>query len=411
MDIELKFDFEELKEAVFKLSQLFNDKRYADNMKNIVLWYNQGEIKLAAVTILTTGYLQLKNVEIESKEELSDEFIVQIYAKELMTIITMYSNLAKTEVSQFKIKITDETIKCVVTEEPKEDIKTLKVTTQSYNLQRLIFEEKNKLKELHLYEDYDYNLKEYESEELLEYLNALIPTINQETLSSMYARIFFSTEYIYTAPEQFMALMKNSLDEKQKGFMLDSACSLCVKALLSKENTYKYDILPLANKDTTYIIYMVIGNLNLYIKASTVNKAIPLGEFIDLPDTYLEVDTIYFKDNLKRLSMTNSEKEILLSLYPNKENDTISLVLETLNNRQEIPIIQLNMEKKVEQHYSINLNLLKKMVLSEKESTIKLHIGYTESGKGVLGISTNEDKWHTKLIGLETRNKGLNYNF
>lgn len=298
------------------MTAIVTDSLLQDDLKNIIFWVRGTSVSLVAYNVTVTNCTSLDDAVVtygEDEAELKEQsdYFVQIQAKSLMGVLNSFSGLRKTKVSSVEFEFTHdkqlraESAVITIHEEPvdpSKDFADKYFQKSRFRLTVVRLQDKVKA-EISKIETTEQKGDIVKREDILTYLNCLVPTISKETRSdSVMARITFKPDYVYTVPVQYVAMIENRLPECMNGFSISSTIAKFLINFVSIDEYFSFEKEVI---DGLAIITVTNDHSTAVIKTHTTDKGFDITPYKLSPSTGIAVDKEYFCDVLKRLSINN----------------------------------------------------------------------------------------------------------
>lgn len=397
--MRIKTSFETLDTTMTTVSSIVSDRLLTEDLKNVVIWLNEGKVYFAAYSGTTLSATDV-DAEVHTDEgEHADSFI-QLKAKDINDVLAAFKGLKRTRVSGVDLEIRENEAILHVFEEPLDDSLP---NADSYRQESKYRITKPRVKELVKKEIESINVNvqgtQVDSAKLLLYISALLPTVAKETREST-NNVFFGEEYIYTFLQAYTALIPNKLDKVLSGFRLSNTVVTFLKNFIQNDEIFTIE------KDVKgngmIVLTLRVGRSVAVIKCADMSRAYDITNFVNLPDNGIVVDKDYLVDVLKRVSLSTDAAHVQVDMADGQG----SMRIASKNMTQNIPVNFAKGEGNFS--FQMKADLLSTIIFShlqELGDNVFLYFDQGDRGNTIMGVKDNLDFWQTKLMGL-TASKG-----
>ena len=300
--MNVKMNIEALNKAITTLKLLFDNDAVQEDQKNIIFWNSSNGFKVVARNGIVDCICGI-DAEVEAE---TDE-MVNIKYKELDNTLNAYKSLSMTKATDIKFSFTERTIEVTVFEEPIDSEyefadKLYRSTLYKLSLVKSVADS---VKKEILSVSLDTNGVSISGDDVLKYFNALIPTVKDIKTEGVATRYNSVGNYVYTTPQQFVAIMKNDVMDFSD-FILTKATAEFVKAFFNSESTTNVFITDIGSG--AKMIRLTNSSACALIKAQTTDKAFSIDAYKTIPKDGVAVDKKYFCDVLRRMNSAESIK-------------------------------------------------------------------------------------------------------
>jgi hypothetical protein len=335
--MRIKTSIDEIKSGIDMISTIVTDNLLQDDLKNIIFWVNGNKVYLVAYNIFIVSCTEL-TAEIQycdCDEKIKDqpEKFFQIRAKALSDIIATFAGLSRTLIEYIEFDFRDDSAMLHVQERAKTDVKEnadMFFQTSKFRLSQVKIKEtfKSEISKIEFkVGEYNISNSEIQFRDLfMLYLDCLIPTIVKGQGDGIATRITFKDDYVFTFPQQYVAMMKNKLN--LSGFCLSNTTAKYIS------NFSKIEDFTIHKDDSDDIVVLTLMNSKSIAVIKTINtaKAFNIAPYTKKFDNGVSVDRYYFFDVLKRISVNNDAVTIAVDI----DNKTFKIFSKNLT--QNIPI-------------------------------------------------------------------------
>jgi hypothetical protein len=388
------------------MEAIVTDSLLQDELKNIIFWVKGGSVVLVAHNIAITNCTQIEATvtydEDEAELEAKDEYFVQLQAKTIKGVISSFAGLKKTVVSSVEFEFIHdkqgraESAIIAVYEKPLDP----EMENAEKYYQRTRFRlTPVRLKEVVRSKISVIKLKEQRGdivkrEDMLAYLNCLVPTIAKDARDSIMTRITFKSDFVYTAPVTHVAMLENKLPECLQGFCITNTIA---KFLINFVSIDEYFSFEKEVHEGIVIITVTNDHSTAVIEANTTDKGFDITPYNITSTVGIAVDKDYFCDVLKRLSLSTEKIGVKVEV----SGGVFRVSTKTMV--QNIPIVTFKGEG--EFNFEIQQELLSAMSLSHATYFGDvLYIYFVKDdarGSVSLIFKDNSSIWKTAVMGLK----------
>lgn len=386
----IKTSFAELDNVMSTLSAIVTDKLLQDDLKNVVIWLDNGVVKVAAYS----GNIVCANrLEATLDGEVIED-IFQLRAKDILDVLASFKGLTRTKVTDVEFHISENEVVMHVFEEPLDD---LTLNTDLYRQVSKFKIAKPRIKEFVKKEVMSVNLDvegiTVESGDLLLYILSLLPTVAKETREST-NNVFFSNEHVYTVLAPYSAIMVNNLPDIFSGFRLQNTMVNFIKSFISDSSTFVFN--KEAKEDGTVILTLKVNNSVAVIKCPDMRRAFDVTNFVKKPENGIVVDKMYLNDVLKRLSNDPVFVEVVI------ENGEGRMKVASKSMTQNIPVLRVKGSGVF--RFNVRVELLSSVIFSHVnffDENVFIYLEHDENkGNIVMSCADNTNLWITRMSGL-----------
>ena len=384
--------FKTLVDTMGTISSVVSDKLLKEDYKNVIVWVKDGIVRFGAFSGIVSTATTL-DAEVNVKE---GEFTAQLKAKDINDIISTFSSLQRTEVSQVDIEIKDNEAFMILHERGL-DIEGI-ANPEAYNQISRFRITKPPVREVELQSVKDVygnmDLEVQETAQLFVYILPLLPTVAKETREANY-NIMFDNELVYTIPSQYAAVMPNRLPDVFKGFRLSNSMVTFLKNFIGGSETYEFG--KVLGNGGLVVLTVKVGDSIATIKCPDMSRAFDMTNFVTVPENGVIVDKAYLKDVLKRIALGNEAARIDIEIA----NGTAEMRVSTKTMSQSIPV--MNSKGEGSFAFEARADLISAMIFAHTdlfESPVYLYMTTGARNNIELAVSDETKAWHTKILGL-----------
>lgn len=374
MKVKMKID--DLNKAMSTLKLLFDSVVMQEDQKNIIFWNSGNGFKVVA----RNGIVDcICGIDAECDAEENE--MVNVKYRELDSTINAFKSLSMTKATDIEFEFTKSVIDVTVYEEPVDtdyEFADKLYRSTSYKLS-LVKSVADAVKKEILSVSLDSEGVSISGDDVLKYFNALIPTIKDIKQEGMATRYNVVGDYVYTAPQQYVAIMKNDIKDFSD-FILTKATAEFVKVFFGNEaNTNVYIT---ETESGTKMIRLTNSSACALIKAQGTGKAFAIDAYKSIPNTGVAVDKKYFCDVLKRMDPTNPVK-----LTVTEEEITISQARATCS----VPVLLSRLSDDADKFaFSTNIGTLSNLVFAHFNAGDRLFI-YVQNNNNRWDVTFTDD--------------------
>ena len=298
------------------------DSAINDNRKNIIFQIKDDKVTVMgccqSIIIKRELNPEFYSVEIDSESDSTqyNYYYYQIRSKVLINYLNTYANMYKTEVHKLVLETSENSrLKCTIYEKNKGDTSEEPVLKESYNtlISEPISGDVVKLLEIELPENAE--LVDLDTNILKDYTKYLFPQLQSGV--GIYSQLVFNRDNVVATSTSYISFFKNRLAETE--IFVDMKMIHRVVNILDKlvctEKELGADLVEDSNGDKikklhhakayklSNYIYINTGKSEFFV---SYDKRIPdYTKYLDsfTKDNGIELDRMYLKDVLKRLSL------------------------------------------------------------------------------------------------------------
>lgn len=343
-----------LDSAIASLKSILTDKLVGEDLKNLIFWVRDGHLKLVANNVYITCLAEI-DAELEGVSS-NEDTLVAIKAKELFGVLDAYRSLKRTKATDIVFDILDTNIKLTISEEPLSESMEYAdkyYCTSIYYLAKPKVTERIKNDIVSTASIPDGDL--INRSDVMGYFDSLVPSILKDTRDSVATRLYFIDGYVYTAPNKYVAVMKNCLESNvMSELVVTSSVAQFMQSFFSL-----CEVTRVAKKESSDIILVSLQNdiAEAVIKAYTPKKAFNLSKYLDIPNEGVGVDKYFLIDVLKRASLSN--EDITVSIEPES-----GVKITAKNFSLEVPVLVSRFNTIDKCCFSVSAELLSNLIFS-----------------------------------------------
>lgn len=372
MKVKMKID--DLNKAISTLKLLFDSVVMQEDQKNIIFWNSTNGFKVVARNGIVDCIC-----DVEADCDAEENEMANIRYREIDNTINAFKSLSMTKATDIEFEFTKSTIDVTVYEEPVDPDyefadKLYRSTMYKLSLVKSVADSvKNEILSVSL-ESKGVSIS---GDDVLKYFNALIPTIKDIKKEGVATRYNAVGDYVYTTPQQFVAIMKNDIKDFSE-FILTKATAEFVKVFFGNEASTNVYITTTDNG--AKMIRLTNSTACALIKAQGTEKAFAIDAYKDIPTNGVAVDKKYFCDVLKRMNPAEPVK-----LTVTDEEITISQARATCS----VPVLTSRLDED-KFAFSTNINTLNNLVFAHFNAGDRLFI-YVQNNSNKWDITFTDD--------------------
>ena len=376
--MKVKMSVEDLNKELVTLKMLFDNGAIPEDQKNLIFWASKDGFKVIA---RNSSIDCICSVKAEVEAELDE--MVHVRYKELDTVLNAFKSLSMTKATDISFDFLERAINVVVFEEPIDTEYEFadKLYRQNRFTLSLVRAVTDSVKKELLDVSFSDEGTPVNGEDILKYFNALIPTVRDVKQAGVATRFNVVGEYMYTTPQQFVAVMRNDIKEFAD-FILTKASAEFVRVFFSNEpvtNVYIQE-----NSNGSKMIRLTNGGSCALVKAQGVANAFDITRYVDMPKDGVVVDKKYFCDVLRRL--TDSKEAVKFIITPDE------IVLRQSRAELAVPVIMNRLPDGFDKvSISIALATLQNIVFAHFIAGDKLFVYFTEGNNNKLDVTFTDD--------------------
>jgi hypothetical protein len=397
----INMQFDALDSAMGTVSNIVSDRQLDENLKNVIIWVKDGQLRLAAYSgnIISATPIE---AEIDYEQEVPVEYLAQLKAKEINDVLSSFKGLTRTKISNVKIHIEDTLATMYITESPVDETMT---DADKYNQVCKFRLVKPHMKDLIRTKIQEIDMspvgEEITTVDLLVYLNALLPAVSKQTRETN-NKINFAEDDIYAFLQTHAALMPNKLPAIMSNFRLVNTVAAFIKTFITGTESF---VLKKEEKGQGLVVLTIKANNSVaVIQCPDMSRAFDMTGYSGLPASGVAVDKGYLIDVLKRLSLTSEPASITITIGGGM--GSMKVITKTMT--QDLPVIQAKGEGTFS--FSIKADLLSEMIFAHSSLDENVFI-YLEQGERniTMGCQDNSQLWKTKNTGLAPSTATFNW--
>lgn len=404
--MKITMNLDELNRALKATMPVIEDKTIQDDMRNIILWVKNGFVSFVACTLFVTCESKVTaNIEFADNEDKNGEYFVRVKAKELEKCLASFSSLRMTVVESVTFDVREKELRLVVKEVASDNVEeTMKSRYNQTSQFRLTKAEalegtKREMKNALSTVTADTKFTALSKADLSLYLDALIPLIPKEARDSIHTRLTFGSDFVYTIPQTYAAMMNNKLPDVMKNFILTNNTAVIMQQFCSLEDVTEISKSNVgadatADPKTVTGVQLILRNSQstAVLKCYGMIKAFNIANYTDIPDVGVAFDRNYFTDVMKRF---NTDVTLTINV------DAGTCVVANESMTQAIPVIKS--KGSGEFSFTIKPAMLTNIVFSHATAACDnfIFMYMTQDGLKVSVTCHDGSKlWRTKANGL-----------
>lgn len=367
--MKVRVNFEELVKALSFANTVLSDKSVDEKSKNFIFNIKEGDSKVIGYSPIVSSRTLLEDVEVI--DEIPEEgWAFQVKASELNKIVSSFSSLFRTKVSDVYFYDSGVKVGVELHEEPLDDADAKLERDVEFYLESAPIPAKV-LKEVKV--EFPEESEGIPSGDLILYTDSLMPIMSNDSSSSMGSKVNFTGDYVFVMSSYMSAFMVNKLPEAMK----DMALSYSSVSFLKKLCESAEDMVEISKKDSTYLCVRS-SNTEAFMKYQRVmvNSKLHVDKRKEAMSTGIVLDRLYLKDVLKRMGnmspdgvVTITEDGLLV------ENSNFSQVVPLNNTKGDVVGIK----------FKVSVPVLEKIILGKDDVyTGDVFIYFVKSSRGYI---------------------------
>lgn len=389
--------------AMGTVNGVLADRLLQEDMKNIIFLVRNGSVRLVAYNFKISCFADVTdaNVEWAEGEDSTADATVQLQAKDILAVLGVLKTLTCTSVKALEFNFTVNEAVLTVHEEPKDEtIESADKYYQTSKYRLTLTRLKESIRKDILAQDVSNDTAiSIEASNLGYYLNSLIPTVTSDSRDTVATRVNFASDFVYTVPHTYAALIKNKLDPAVSDFVLTSEIALFMRNFIGTEEYINF-----SRETRGEFVQLKLSNSYAVaiIKTLPISKAFKVTNFIEVPDSAIAVSRGYLTDVLRRVALNNEAADISINI----DGGTFNIVCKKVE--QDIPVVKQKGTGNFS--FSMKADLLTTLIFSHVPTGeyVYFKLGFEEETRFVLAISDSTGNWHTKVKGLSVSKGGNN---
>lgn len=399
----IKTEFDKLDKSIQLIASMFNNKSIKEDAKNIIVWCNNGEVKLIGYSMQVACMTTLE-CSVDTEEEVFTGFKV----KDLNEIMGVFRSLKKTYVSEIEITMSEETgYRIIVHEEP--------IDTEDEYADGYRKKSQFKINPVHVTDgrkkEISARMADSESDEWSElnvgkvgiYANTLLPvTGNDERgVNNFSNKINFYGGKAYAIPLTHGIIMNNVIEVLDNILFTSSAFSFMWNMIGNNGDIEEPVTISKVEDGELVLIKVKKGETIASIKTYNGTKCFKLKD-VDIPDNGVVIDKEYMIDVIRRMSLTKGDVKFKVDC------DNASFVIESDSMTQEVPIIKAKGEGVYE--FSLSPQIISSMMLAHVQffdNNVFMYLRKNAKGKIDMVITdstkvaeTGERVWYSYIENI-----------
>lgn len=347
--MKIKVDFNELSDALSYANTVLSDKSVEEKAKNFIFCISKDKFLVIGYSAFIFSRTELENWE--SEEDLpEDGWSFQVKASELNKIITSFSSLFRTKVSEMHFYDEGVRIGVNIHEEPINEADARLEQDSKFYLENAPITSKVMTE---IKSEFPEDVEVLDGGDLSLYLETLFPLMSNDTSGSLSSKINFAEDYVFVITSSMSAFMQNKLPDALKELTLTYSSAMFLKKLsLSSEAGVN-----IAKVDKYLCIQS--GNTEAFMKYQKVKVNYKIYVNKRSKDLGVVVDRLYLKDVLKRMGnlAPDGKVHMLENGDMQVENDRFNQVIPINNSKGDVASLSFN----------ISVPILEKLILGADE--------------------------------------------
>ena len=379
--MRVRVDFNELSQALSYANTVLSDKSVEEKSKNFIFCVSKDTFLVVGYSAFIFSRTELENWEIE--EDLPEEgWSFQVKASELNKIVSSFSSLYRTKVTEMNFYDEGVRVGVNIHEEPINEADARLEQDSKFFLENAPITGKVMAE---IKTDFPQEADVLDGADLSLYLETLFPIMSNDTSSSLSSKINFAEDYVFVITSSMSAFMQNKLPDALKDLTLTYSSALFLKKLcLASEAGVN-----IAKLDKYLCIQS--GNTEAFMKYQKVKINYKIYVDRRSKDNGIVVDRFYLKDVLKRMGnlSTDGKVTILENGDMQVENSNFNQVIPVNNSKGEVQGMTFN----------ISVPILEKLILGMDEVfSGDLFLYFVQISRGyIVYVSDNTGAWFSNM--------------
>lgn len=377
--MKVTLSFEELSSLLDYAGIVFSDKSVEEKMKNVIFSVDKESARFIAYNVYIFCRTTFEQAEIDIED--APLWLFTVKFSDIRKIVSSYSNLARTKVTNISFETEGVRIKVTVNEDPKdgESERFAKSSTFTLETAAVIAKVAEEIK-MPFPEEVD----SVTAGDLLLYLDTLSPILSNDKASAIGSKLNFAEDYVFVINGSMSAFMVNKLPDSFKDLAISySSASFCKRLVEHGETvcvakTKMHLCLQEGNTEAFIRIQKLSANYKAYTSKLSKEKGI-------------QVDRLYLKDVLRRLGSTDAKGTA--EVRQDDSGEGYCLNLSSPGFFQEVPLN--NVKDAVGLKFDMSIPVLEKTILGRDDIfTSDLYIYFTETARGyIIFLSDKTGSW------------------
>lgn len=375
--MKVTLSFEELSSLLDYAGIVFSDKSVEEKMKNVIFSVDPESARFVAYNVYIFCRTTFEQAEIDT--EGNPLWLFTVKFSDLRKIVSSYSNLARTKVTNISFETEGVRIKVTVNEEPKDGESERFAKSSEFILETAAVIPKV-AEEIKM--EFPQEVEGVTAGDLLLYLDTLLPISSNDKASVIGSKLNFAEDYAFVINGSMAAFMVNKLPDAFKDLAIAySSASFCKRLVEHGETvcvarTKMHLCLQEGNTEAFIRIQKMSANYKAYISKLSKEKGV-------------QIDRLYLKDVLRRLGST----DVKGTAEVKQEGDGYCLNLSNSGFFQEVPLNKV--KDAVGLKFDLSIPVFEKTILGRDDVfTSDLYIYFTETARGyIIFLSDKTGSW------------------
>lgn len=409
--LKITVPFKALETTMQLVTSVTAGRMITEELKNLIIVVRDNQIKFSAsARTLMSAFDIEADVQVEDIDVPTEDgsFIHVLRAKDINNVLNTFRGLTRTVATTVTFEIEENKATMIVHEEPaSEDVDNASKYVQD---SRFIIgkPKRNKLIEREVQRfntiPTDDQFTEIPFDNLDYYLTSLLPMVAKETREGV-RDVTFGEELAYALVLTHVAITQNGLPEVFKGFSLQNTYLKFLQDFIGDNETFKVHKHVVGNGQVT--LTFKVPSAVAIVDTGDLTRARDMSSFCQLPPNYVEVDRFYLMDVLKRVALSSEATTVGVRIA----DGFAQMRLQTQTVEQEIPLFSC--EGEGEYVFTLKPEIIDSMIMSHNDyalESVRVHLGFNESGTITLGVTDEQGFWNTKMDNLSMSKAQINFN-
>lgn len=388
--MKFKLGYDTLINNLEYVSTIVEDRLLDESMRNIIVRINKsGVVHFIGYNSIVICRTRLENGDYRLTEEddvydESQNFYMQLKAKELMNFLNTFKSLKRTKPTDVLIETVNNKLRLTVfeVEDTDEGIRELN--------SKWLFD--NIPLKLNVKNEINMELKATETSiqsiNVLFYLSSLVPLLSDENGNGLPSRMHFGDDYVFVVTGMFATLFKNELPEAFKKVVFTYSALNFMKKVLERN-----EVVDIGKTESHLILATDTSEAFIRYIPKMPDTSIYLKSF--KRDHVVVLDRKYLKDVVKRLSLTNDMATVEI------DTNNEGLLVKNSKFSQLVPIqFERGITELGKITFKIATKVLDKAVIGDDNifpEQIGIYINPLANTGYVLIFSDSSDKWFSTV--------------
>lgn len=319
--MRVSVSYEEIMRVLNFSSIILSDKIVEEKMKNTIFIVSKDSMKVAFYNPLTFCRTELENVK--NVEDIKETpWVFQVKYADLMKVLSGFTGLSKTKVSDITLASESSKIKIIVSEEALNEADSVLNQESVFRIDNVpIIESVSKDINMAFPEDSDI----VSGGDVLVYVDSLFPVMSNDSGNAIANKLNFAEDYVFVLSSYMTAFFKNKLPEAFQGITLGYSSVNFLKKLA--------ELGDMTVKRTDKFLCVSVGLCESFMRFQPIRMK--YKQYIDRfsRDNGILLNRLYFKDVLRRMGSMSADGTC-------KILDDGNLSVENINFSQVIPVVR-----------------------------------------------------------------------